>query len=234
MPIFIGIIRKTYRLRGDVMNKGCKLCHSDTSIFSHQKLGDYHFCTFCEYISKDENGILSEQEELKIYNSHNNSIDDPKYIDFFYEFLYDAVFPYVNGGVHGLDFGSGPAPVLAQILDQNHDFHMDIYDLFYVPERIYEGKKYDLITATEVVEHLEDPLEYFHRFADLLKPEGVLAVMTLFHHNDMDHFNNWHYMRDRTHISFYTPKTMHYIASRTGLKIIHTNNVRHTTFMLDS
>ena len=215
------------------MKVKCKICGSDTRKIYHPRFAEYHYCNNCEFISRDEKHIISEQEELQIYNKHNNSIEDPRYVDFFYKFLNEAVFPYVKNDKSGFDFGSGPSPVLAQILERNHKYQMDIYDLFYAPEKVYIGKKYDLITSTEVIEHLRNPLECFRLFVNLLNPEGVLAIMTLFHGNDETDFLNWHYIRDWSHISFYTPKTMAYIASQVGLKVIYTNNIRYTTFCLD-
>ncbi|MCG1010535.1 class I SAM-dependent methyltransferase [Salinicoccus sp. ID82-1] len=216
-----------------MVDQHCKLCHAPVRIYTHAKLGRFYLCTGCEFIFKDRAFFLSEDEERQSYRRHNNSIEDPRYVAFFYKFLDDAVFPYIGTGRQGFDFGSGPEPVLATLLEQNHGFQMNIYDIFYAPDKVYQGKKYDLITATEVVEHLGDPLHYFKRFAGLLKPDGVLAVMTLFHHNGISHFNNWHYMRDRTHVSFYTPKTMRHIAEQSGLKVVHTDGIRYTTFMLD-
>jgi 2-polyprenyl-3-methyl-5-hydroxy-6-metoxy-1,4-benzoquinol methylase len=104
---------------------------------------------------------------------------------------------------------------------------MDIYDPFYAKEKAYVGKKYDLITATEVIEHISDPLMYFRLFFELMKDDSVLAIMTLFHQNDRERFLNWHYIRDRTHVSFYTPKTIEYAAKKTGLKVIYTDNARY-------
>ncbi|WP_343184988.1 class I SAM-dependent methyltransferase [Anoxynatronum sibiricum] len=194
---------------------------------------DYHVCEQCDFIFKEAADIINSDEELRIYNCHQNSIHDPRYVAYFERFLKDAVFPHMNYGRNGLDFGSGPSPVLAQLLERDHGYNMDVYDLFYAPEKVYVGKRYDLITSTEVVEHMRDPMEYFQLFRTLLKPDGILAVMTLFHRNDTNHFLNWHYVRDRSHISFYTPKTMQYMAEKTGLKMIHTNLERYTTFMLD-
>lgn len=211
----------------------CVLCSSDTKKIHHPKIITYHYCSNCELIAKDEEDIISKEEELNIYNNHENSIEDPRYVGYFYNFLNDAVFPYVKNGKQGLDFGSGPSPVLAQILERNHDYKIEIYDLFYAPEKVYKGKKYDLVTSTEVVEHLKNPLEYFKLFSKLLKPEGILSIMTLFHKNDESTFLDWHYIRDWSHISFYTPKTMEYLAKEAGLKIIYTDNNQYTTFVLD-
>jgi 2-polyprenyl-3-methyl-5-hydroxy-6-metoxy-1,4-benzoquinol methylase len=35
---------------------------------------------------------------------------------------------------------------------------MEIYDSYFSPEKVFLGKKYNLITSTEVFEHLDDPL----------------------------------------------------------------------------
>ncbi|PKM49414.1 MAG: class I SAM-dependent methyltransferase [Firmicutes bacterium HGW-Firmicutes-7] len=217
------------------MSQKCILCESQTKVIQHRKSNvDYHYCKECEFISKDNNAIISLEEEFKIYNYHINSIEDTRYVDYFYEFLNDAVFKYVNRGKKGLDFGSGPSPVLAQILERYHGYNMDIYDIFYSPQKVYLKNKYDLVTCTEVIEHLKNPLEYFKLFKELLIEDGVLSIMTQFHHNDDAHFLNWHYIRDESHISFYTPKTMKYIAEQTGLKIIYTNGIKYTTFAIDS
>ncbi|MBF7097490.1 class I SAM-dependent methyltransferase [Alkalibacter mobilis] len=215
------------------MTTDCKLCGSPTVKIKHHVFNIYYRCTNCEYIRKDKSFFLSPKEELHIYDNHNNSIDDPRYVEYFYKFLNDAVFDFAPKGKKGLDFGSGPSPVLAQILERDHDYHMDIYDLFYAKYKVYEGKKYDLVTSTEVAEHIKDPISYFRLLKSLLKEEGILAIMTLFHNNDDDHFLNWHYIRDKSHISFYTLKTLEFIAGEVGLEIIHSNNERYTTFMLD-
>jgi hypothetical protein len=170
---------------------------------------------------------VSKEEELHVYNSHQNSIDDPRYVKYFVSFLEAAVFDFTSPGKEGLDFGSGPSPVLAKILATHYNYNMDIYDPFYAKEKAYVGKKYDLITATEVIEHISDPLMYFRLFFELMKDDSVLAIMTLFHQNDRERFLNWHYIRDRTHVSFYTPKTIEYAAKKTGLKVIYTDNARY-------
>lgn len=215
------------------MNKKCILCGSETSLISHKKFGDFHKCNNCELISKDEKDYISKENEFKIYNSHNNSLENTKYVEYLCRFLDYAVINFTNGGKSGLDFGSGPSPVLANILKEKYEYDMDIYDLFYAPEKIFIGKKYDLVTSTEVIEHLKNPLEYFNLFANILKPNGILAVMTQFHKNDDKSFLDWHYIRDRSHISFYTKKTMEYICTKVGLKIIYTDEERYTTMSLN-
>lgn len=209
----------------------CKICGEKTRTILHEKLkASYHCCSFCEFISKDENSMITQEKELKIYNSHNNSIEDVGYVNFLVEFLKDAVFKFVDKVEIGLDFGSGPSPVLAMLLERDYCIPMDIYDYFYAPQKIYQNKKYDLITTTEVVEHLKDPLYYFNLFKEHLKDDGVLAVMTLFHPENDKKFLDSHYVRDKSHISFFTPKTLKLIAEKTGLEMIYDNGQRYSTF----
>lgn len=214
------------------MDQICKICGRKThEIFQTKFKIKYHYCDYCGFISKDKNDLITRDEEIKIYNNHNNSIEDPRYVAFFKGFLDNAVLRFCDGK-KGLDFGSGPSPVLAMILERDYGFSMDIYDLYYSPEKVFEGKTYDLITSTEVIEHLANPLPYFRLFKEHMKPNGILSIMTLFHPKDENEFLNWYYMRDMSHISFFTPKTMRIIGEVVGLEIIYTDNKRYTTYRL--
>lgn len=209
----------------EIGNK-CKVCNSNTTTISHPKFGDYFYCKNCEFIAKSQLNKLDEEEALR-YCKHNNSFKNKGYVDYLYKFIELAVLPYAGDGRQGLDFGSGPSPVLAMLLEDKQNFRMDIYDYFFSPKKVYIGKKYDLVTSTEVVEHLNDPLQYFYLFSRLLNSNGILVIMTRFHKCDEDHFLKWPYIRDRSHVSFYTLKTMEYIAEKVGLKIIYTDNEKY-------
>lgn len=213
-----------------MINK-CKVCKGVTTQWViGKKHTTYHYCSNCEFLSKDSSHQITSEEELKIYNYHFNSIEDSSYVAYFNHFIETSILPFVSEGKFGLDFGSGPSPVLAQLLMRDYGYAMDIYDLFYAPEKVYLGQKYDLITCTEVIEHIPSPLETFETFKDLLQTEGTLAVMTQFHPNNVDDFKVWHYMRDNSHISFFTPKTLEIIADKIGLKVVHSNERKYMTF----
>lgn len=211
--------------------KNCILCGSKTKEIRVKKLGRYHVCSCCDFISKDKKNYLTLEEEKARYDRHNNSFKDPDYIAYFNDFLDKAVFPFVKGR-EGLDFGSGPVPVLGKILSEDYGYDMDLYDLNYAPEKVYQGKKYDLITSTEVVEHLSDPMEVFKLFQSLLKKDGILAIMTTFHDGNLKDFKEWYYIRDRSHKSFYTLKTLEYIGNQVGLEVIYSDGERYTSFSL--
>lgn len=219
--------------RGSHMNEYCKICGSKTrEIFYTKKNFKYYCCDKCEFISRDEASKVSVEAELKIYGNHNNSADDERYVAYFRKFIDNAIMDYHTGEKKGFDFGSGPIPVLSTVLSRDYGFEMDIYDLYYAKEKVYVGKTYSLVTSTEVVEHLQEPIEYFEIFKSLMKKDGILSIMTIFHPRNDEEFLGWHYMRDITHISFYTPKTMSYIAERLGFELIYCDNSRYTTFRL--
>jgi SAM-dependent methyltransferase len=204
----------------------CLICNENVTSFKHHKFDMlFHECKHCELIFKDVSNYPSKEIELKQYNFHQNDFQNKGYINFLTNFVDSAVTPFIKQG-DVLDFGSGPNPVLSKILTDDYHFNCDIYDKLYHDDQSYLKKKYDLITMTEVIEHLNDPKEVFEMFNKILKPNGILAIMTLFHENNKEKFMDWFYIRDLTHISFYTPKTIEYLAKISGFELIYTNDYR--------
>jgi len=198
----------------------CKICSSKVRpIYDQQYDHNYYCCDNCEFIFLDESRIIPSEQEKKEYSFHQNSFDNQGYVKMFREFIAKAIQPYKSQIKKALDFGSGPGPVLAELLRQE-GFETDVYDKYFSPDKVYLNKKYDLITATEVFEHLKDPLATLKLLKAHLNKNGILAIMTLFHQNDDEHFKNWWYRRDSTHISFYTPKTFEYMANLLGMKVL--------------
>ena len=208
----------------------CLICGHETFSYPHPKFNMiFHECEQCQFIFKDEKNYPSLELEFQKYEEHQNDDDNQGYINFLTNFIDSAVIPFVEKG-KALDFGSGPNPVLAKILANEYLFDVDIYDYFYAPTKIYESKTYDLITSTEVVEHLRDPLSIFELFHHHLNANGILSILTLFHPNQREEFFKWHYIRDVTHLCFFTPVTMKKIAELCGFEFLSTNHYRYTVF----
>ncbi len=214
-------------------NKSCIICGHETTSFKHPRFDIvFHECDFCEFIFKDEKNHITHDEELMVYDLHQNSIENIGYVNYLNNFIDTAVTPFIQMG-KVLDFGSGPNPVLKQLLSKSFSFDVDIYDFFYSPLKVYENQKYDLITSTEVVEHFQDPLSYFKLFYELLSPNGILSIMTLFHPKTHQEIFDWFYIRDKSHVSFFTIKTMQYIADTLGFNLIYDNDYRVVVFKKD-
>jgi len=121
---------------------------------------------------------------------------------------------HIPNSSHGLDFGSGPGPTLS-IMFEEAGHQMAIYDHFYAKDASALDKKYDFITATEVVEHLHKPAETLGLLKTLIKPRGVFGIMTKLSTGLKD-FETWHYKNDPTHVCFFSQKTFLFLSKKWG------------------
>jgi SAM-dependent methyltransferase len=184
---------------------------------------NYYRCQDCGFVFLDDNHRVDVVQEKKQYDQHNNSLENEGYVQMFEDFIELAIAPYLKKIQTALDFGSGPTPVFSELL-KRRGLEVDIYDLYYAPKKVYEGKTYDLITSTEVFEHLSKPLETLQLLMEHLKEGGYLVLMTKFPPKEDKVFLNWWYRRDPTHISFFTPKSFEVMAQKVGLKVLKTIN----------
>lgn len=204
----------------------CKICNTLTASFEDTQLSkEFYHCPTCELIFLDKKFFVDNTKEKNQYDHHNNDAQNAGYVSMFENFL-DFFWNDINDNAEtALDFGSGPGPVLYEIL-KKRGLKTDFYDKFYQPKKVYEGKKYDLITSTEVFEHLEYPKEILKLLSQHLKENGIIALMSLFHTNQQKDFLKWWYRRDPTHITFFTPKSIECMAKECGLIVRKHDNKR--------
>jgi SAM-dependent methyltransferase len=125
---------------------------------------------------------------------------------------------YVPPPATGLDFGSGPGPTLAAMC-QEAGYDIKIFDPFYAPNPDIWNAMYDFITCTEVVEHMRRPGKTLFQIWDMLRPDGWLGIMTKLIIS-REAFVNWHYIRDPTHICFFSRATFFWLASTLQARIL--------------
>jgi len=202
----------------------CRLCGDEGSyLFFKDKNREFYKCNVCDFIFVPKRYFVSEEKEKKQYDQHQNSFKNHPYIEFLNQ-LYIPTTKFLNSKSVGLDFGSGPEPVLSQMFERD-GYDIDIYDYFYANDPTVFEKKYDFITSTEVFEHLSKPLYEIKRLWKCLKVGGVFAIMTGQTHL-IEEFKFWYYIRDLTHISFFSDKSFEYIAQILGAKkVFEKNNV---------
>jgi len=90
---------------------------------------------------------------------------------------------------------------------------MTTFDYFYNIDPSALSRQYDFITATEVVEHLHNPGKELDRLWACLKSDGYLGIMTKFA-VEQEHFSQWYYKNDRTHVCFFPRPTFAWLAGR--------------------
>jgi SAM-dependent methyltransferase len=121
----------------------------------------------------------------------------------------------LKGGAHGLDFGCGPAPLLVKMMNEA-GFRAVGYDPLFAPHESLLDERYDFVSCSEVVEHFRNPAEAWRLLVSLLKPGGVLGVMTEWYRGQTP-LSSWRYARDPTHLVFYCRKTFEFLAETYGL-----------------
>ncbi|MBK9264301.1 MAG: class I SAM-dependent methyltransferase [Polyangiaceae bacterium] len=156
---------------------------------------------------------LDPDAERAHYLTHQNDPTDARYRAFL-DRLAIPLIEKVPPGAKGLDIGSGPGPTLSVMLEER-GFDMTVYDPYFAPDAAALQRTYDFITATETVEHFCCPGREFARLYDLLRPNAILGIMTEMVTGER-RFDEWHYPRDPTHVSFYRKSTMEWIASHFG------------------
>ncbi len=195
----------------------CPLCQSsNTKQYHRDHKREYLQCGECELVFVPKQYHLKPSDERAEYDLHQNNPNDDHYREFLLR-VYEPLIQRVAPGSKGLDFGCGPGPTLSVML-QEKGFNMTLFDPFYYPDTGVFNQQYDFITATEVIEHLAKPRYELTRLINVLKPEGILAVMTK-RALSYDAFIHWHYKNDPTHIAFYSVKTFEWIASDSGMKL---------------
>ena len=198
----------------------CRLCaNPETEQWIDNKGKTYHYCSICGIIQLDPTHFLSSAEEQERYLRHNNTPENRGYITYLTNFIDTAVIPYVKPEGEILDFGSGPVPVLSDILT-SRGFSTQSYDPFFNDITDWETGSFNAIVAVEVFEHLHHPAKVFPRIQKALKPEGNLILRTLLHEENYKSFMKWWYREDKTHVTFYSEKTIKYICRRWDFVLI--------------
>jgi SAM-dependent methyltransferase len=91
----------------------------------------------------------------------------------------------------------------------------------------FEGVKFDVINATEVIEHLRDPLAFFQRLRTLLQPNGIFIYKT----GNADGIyarmlgRYWPYIHPEGHLFYYSPSTLERYFRTVGLAPLRTSDL---------
>ncbi|MFO7573835.1 MAG: class I SAM-dependent methyltransferase [Bacteroidales bacterium] len=193
----------------------CPLCDTDAGLVAVEgpDKRSYHRCPGCRLIFSGREYLPSPEEERERYLEHNNGIEYPGYVNFLNQAIEPAL-PLLSEDMTGLDYGCGPVPTLSLLLKEKGISCLD-YDPLFFPE-LPEGP-FDFIFATECFEHLFNPAREIESIIRLLKPIGLLIVMTHLWEESVD-FASWYYPKDNTHVTFYHAETFRYIEERFGFR----------------
>lgn len=194
----------------------CPLCLSNDSSLFFEDRRTFYRCCDCKLIFISPSQYPSAEKEKEIYDLHENDSEDFGYRKFLSR-LTTPLLKVIAPKSQGLDFGCGPGPTLSKMLEEQ-GMTVDLYDKYYFDNPEALNKKYDFITATEVVEHLFEPGKEISRLIQLLNKGGQLAIMTKLA-RDKDAFSTWHYKNDLTHVCFFSKETFLWLSEKHSLDV---------------
>ena len=218
--------------------RNCRLCGTESNYIKSDKLKeDYYHCPECDLIFMAKKDLVSPAKEKERYEGHDNNHENEGYVKMFEDFIERAINPYFDFSKEAkvLEFGCGPGPVLADLLEEK-GLNVDLYDPYFYPIKDYKNKEYDLITSTEVFEHLLNPYKEIKDLLSVLKDGGILSLMTHFHNQEKENFKfeDWWYKWDETHITFYSHKTMEWIAKKFNISLLYIGDKKLCVFKKDT
>ena len=211
----------------------CKICnHSSDYLFTGKILKKYEVgyykCSNCGFIQTEKPYWLKEA-----YNDPIHELDIgllQRNIT-----LVDLTSRIINkcrlGNGKFIDYGGGFGIYVRLMRDKGYDFYykdeyaVNLFSKYFTHDNSNK-EKYNLLTAFEVFEHLEEPLFEIEKMFGL--SDNILFTTQLVPQIDIKNVNEWWYFVPEAgqHISFYSQKALTLIAEKFNSKFL-TNGYLH-------
>ncbi|RPD40487.1 class I SAM-dependent methyltransferase [Chitinophaga barathri] len=205
----------------------CKICNTSSNLHLEGKVLSkyvvkYFKCASCGFIQTEQpywlqeaykNAITSLDIGLLTRNNHLLPIIQAIVLKF-----YDPTKQFI-------DYGGGYGVLVRLMRDAGFDYYrQDIYcenlfaKHFDITDLSPDNLRFELLTAFEVFEHLENPVAEMEK---MLKYSDNILFSTELQPNQDVNFNNWWYFTPETgqHISLFTLASLEALAGRFGLHL---------------
>lgn len=205
----------------------CVICSGEPARTRLARNGRFLYeCARCGLLYRPAFDRPDPEAARRRYLQHRNDPADAGYVAFLGRIV-ELTRPHLSPPGHGLDYGSGPAPSLSPLFERL-GYTMTDYDPVFAPTEL--RGPYDLVVSTECWEHFHEAGREIARVVELVRPGGVLAVMTEFWGPTTD-VATWHYTSDPTHTTYYSRRSMDAIASRYGLTLVACDGARCAVYV---
>jgi len=218
-------------------NVKCTLCNSYSKFLFKKKLLSKHKVTFfkcsnCEVIFSEKPYWLDEAYHKPISVSDVGILKRNN-------LLAKAVDLVITLGLFNkrskyLDYGGGYGLLVRLLRDRKYDFYRQdkycenifarYFDLYDIP---MNKRKFELVTAFELLEHLTDPNKEFKKVFSY--SDSTLFSTLLYNTSILKHIDDWWYLAPETgqHIIFYNIKSLNYIAIKYNMHLYSDNAGLH-------
>lgn len=224
-------------------NLKCKICDNDTSIYGVVDFNKnceelrglkvlphsghavyYHQCNHCKFIfTVDFDNWSMDDFVSNIYNDQY-SLVDPEYEEIRPKNLSQWMLPLLdnNKELDILDYGAGTG-IFGKELGQL-GYKVDSWDVLWREQPNFSpDKKFDVITAFEVLEHSHTPYETAKEIVNFCKPdEGQIVIQTLA--NDIirgEGVNYWYIAPRNGHVCMHSNLSIDILFDKLGMSVAH-------------
>jgi len=200
----------------------CKICKSPSvKVFDEKVLNkytvDYFLCTACGFVQTEEPYWIPEAYGSAIADMDTGLLERNQKIAFV---LPTIIKSYFDKNAQFLDFGAGYGVLVRLMRDKNFNFYwQDFYceNIFSkgfgiesLPEK---SRKFELITAFEVFEHMVNPVEELEKiiqYGDSILFSTNLLPSKINLQSEPEKLKKWWYLSQETgqHTSLYTKKSL--------------------------
>lgn len=188
----------------------CRVCKTNSVFFCKEDYRTFYLCPKCNLIFT--NDIPDKEFQEKHYKSQwetTNSTFWKSQVD-----VLLSIFEKYNVTGRILDFGSGSGEMTKELHRRGYDVNpVDPMSTGYLKDQNYPFK-FNIVIATEVLEHLLNLCEEINEINKVLTENGIVICSTLLTNSFIDctnaqtQFINWWYKNDRTHVNFFCNKTL--------------------------
>ncbi len=181
----------------------------------------YERCRACGFVfTRHFDGLSDAALGERVYNAGYAAVD-PDFAEHrpahFAAFLTASFAPFANG-TSFLDYGGGEGRLAA--LMRARGFAYDVYDPYFHAGTSAPSRRYDVVSAFEVIEHARSPIETARdALGRCAMPGGLLLFSTLAQPRDVT--ADWWYIAPRNgHVSIHTVRSLRAVAHRCDATLV--------------